>query len=453
MVQRWQAAAMAVSYYSAKPVAQNSAPGARCAIQEKIQPAAKRKPRVPTEDQEPASLESPTTSSTLPPAIRVAIKRRKLLVITVLVIVAVGSAVALLLPSRYIATTVILPPQQGGSAGAGMMAQLSSLGAMAGVGSSALGIRNPNDLQVALLKSRTVEDAMAARFHLQALYHAKYLSSTRKRWEKKTFIESGLKDGLIRLSVTDQDPRRAAELANGWVEEYLRFSATLAVSEASGRRLFFERQVTDARENLARAEEEMKQTEQRTGVMELDSQAHAMIAAAAMLRAQVAAKQVEIQAMRQFAADENPDLERAREELTSLEAQLAAMDVAHDRRSGDLVAPKGMVSQAGLEYARALREVKYRETVVSLLMRLYEMARMDEARQGSQAQVVDAAAVPDRPDSLFRIWIVLGALLVSLPLALAFALAAEAVAVLRAHLRRAGSWTLALEQAWGGGAQ
>jgi uncharacterized protein involved in exopolysaccharide biosynthesis len=383
----------------------------------------------------------------------VAIKRRKLVGIAALTIVGLGSAVALLLPSRYVATTVILPPQQGGSAGTAMMAQLSNLSSMTGVGASALGLKNPNDLQVSLLKSRTVEDAMVARFHLQALYNVKRLSSARKKWEKKTYIDNGLKDGLIRLSVTDRDPRRAAEMANGWVEEYRRLSANLAVNEASGRRLFFERQVNEASENLARAEEEMKQTEQRTGVMEMDGQAHAMIAAAAVLRAQVAAKKVEIQAMRQFAAEENPDLERAQQELSSLEAQLTAMDVAHDRLSGDLVAPKGTVSQAGLEYARALREVKYRETVVGLLMRLQEVARVDEARQGAQVQIVDAAVVPDRPTSLFRIWIVLGALLVSLPLALALALATEAVEVLLNHRRRSGSWILALEDAWGGGAR
>ncbi|MGD0294057.1 MAG: Wzz/FepE/Etk N-terminal domain-containing protein [Terracidiphilus sp.] len=404
---------------------------------------------MPTEDQELIVLASQTSTGTLPPVIRVAIKRGKLIGITTLAIVVLGLAVALLLPSRYTATTVILPPQQGGSAGAAMMAQLSSLSAMTGVGASALGIKNPNDLQVSLLKSRTVEDAMVARFHLQSLYHVKRISSARKRWEKKTFIDSGLKDGLLRLSVTDQDPQRAAEMANGWVEEYRRLSATLAVNEASGRRLFFERQVADARENLARAEEEMKQTEQRTGVIEMDGQTHAMIAAAAIIRAQVAAKQVEIQAMRQFAADENPDLERARQELSSLETQLAAMDVAHDRRNGDLVAPKGTVSQAGLEYERALREVKYSETVVSLLMRLQEVARVDEARQGAQAQVVDAAVIPDRPTLLFRIWIALGTLLVSLPMALALALATEAVEFLRALRRHAGSWPLALEQAWG----
>lgn len=408
---------------------------------------------MPTEDQESTELVSVISASTLPPIIRVAIKRRKLVGIAALTIVGLGSAVALLLPSRYVATTVILPPQQGGSAGTAMMAQLSNLSSMTGVGASALGLKNPNDLQVSLLKSRTVEDAMVARFHLQALYNVKRLSSARKKWEKKTYIDNGLKDGLIRLSVTDRDPRRAAEMANGWVEEYRRLSANLAVNEASGRRLFFERQVNEASENLARAEEEMKQTEQRTGVMEMDGQAHAMIAAAAVLRAQVAAKKVEIQAMRQFAAEENPDLERAQQELSSLEAQLTAMDVAHDRLSGDLVAPKGTVSQAGLEYARALREVKYRETVVGLLMRLQEVARVDEARQGAQVQIVDAAVVPDRPTSLFRIWIVLGALLVSLPLALALALATEAVEVLLNHRRRSGSWILALEDAWGGGAR
>ena len=406
---------------------------------------------MPTETLEPAIATSQAYTVSLPPIIRVALKRKKLIGIVALAVIALALAAALSLPRRYMATTVILPPQQSGSAGAAMMAQLSSLSAMAGAG--ALGIKNPNDLQVALLKSRSVEDAMAARFHLQALYRTKYASSARKRWEKKTFIEDGLKDGLIRLSVTDSDPQRAAELANGWVEEYQRFSATLAVSEASRRRLFFERQVADARENLARAEEEMKQTEQRTGVIELDGQAHAMIASAAMLRAQVAAKQVEIQAMRQFAADGNPDLERARQELSGLEGQLASMDVAKDRHSGDLVAPTGMVAQAGLDYARALREVKYREAVVNLLMHLYEMAQVDEAQKGSQAQVVDAAVVPDRPNSQFRIWIVLAGLLLALPLALLTALGTEVVEALRALRRRSASWTEALEHAWCGEAR
>ena len=406
---------------------------------------------MPTEIQEPAASTSESLSGSLPPIMQVAFKRKSMIGIIALAIAALASVVALLLPDRYTATMLILPPQQGGSAGAAMIAQLGSMGAMASA-AGAMGIKNPNDLHVALLKSRTVENAMVARFHLQQLYRKRYLSTTRKRWERLTAIDSGLKDGLIRLSVTDRDPRRAAELANGWVEEYRRFTATLAVTEASQRRLFFERQLSGAREALERAEEEMKQTEQRTGVMELDGQAHAMIASAAVLHAQVVAKQVEIQAMRQFAADQNPDLERAEQELSSLEGHLASMDLDNDRHGGDLVTPRGKVTQSGLEYSKALREVKYREMVQDLLTRQYEAARVDEARQGSQVQIVDPAAVPDRP-SPYRLWIVLGALLGALPLALLIAQAAEWSNDLRGLRRHSGSWAAVLEEACAGGAR
>ncbi len=209
------------------------------------------------------------SSSSLLALLRLALKHGKLVTATALAIVLLSVAIALLLPNLYTATVVLMPPQQSGPSGSAMMAQLGNLGAMASMGAGGLGIKNPNDLQVAFLKSVSVEDAMAARFNLQQLYRRKYLSTTRKRWERATKVDNGLKDGLIRLSVTDTDPRRAAEMANGWVEEYKRFSATLAVTEASQRRLFYERELIEAHEALARAEEDMKQTQQRTGVIEI----------------------------------------------------------------------------------------------------------------------------------------------------------------------------------------
>ncbi len=407
---------------------------------------------MPIEIQEATSQQPQGLAGVLLSMMRVGLKRWTTVGTTAAVIVSAASLTAVILPNLYTATAVILPPQQSGSAGAAMMAQLGSLGSMASL-AGGLGIKNPNDLQVALLKSQSVENAIVSRYHLQALYRRRYLSTARKRWERATTIDNGLKDGLIRLSVTDRDPRLAAEMANGWVEEYRRFSSSLAVSEASQRRLFFERQLAGARESLERAEEEMKQTEQQTGVIEMDGQAHAMIASAAALRAQVAAKQVEIQAMREYAAEQNPDLERARQELQALAGQLAAMDVVSDRRGGDLVAPRGKLSEASVAYARALRELKYREMVEQLLSRQCEIARVDEARQGSLVQVVDAASIPDRPNSLYRIWIVLVAALASLPTALMIALCAELASILRLRRRQAGSWYLALQQSWQGGAR
>ncbi len=399
---------------------------------------------MPIAEYESVTLTSSAHHGSLLSVLRVVMKWKRLVGITATAIIVLACAVALLLPKRYTATVVLLPPQQNGTTGAAMMAQLSNLGAMASAAGS-MGIKNPNDQQVALLKSRTVEDAMVERFHLQELYRREYLSATRKRWERATKIDNGLKDGLIRLSVTDQDPRRAADLANGWVEEYQRFTATLAITEASQRRLFYERQLSAAHEDLVRAEEDMKQTEQRTGVIEIEGQARAMIASAAILRGQLAAKQVEVRAMREFAADQNPDLVRAEQEWAGIEGQLSAMDAASDRSTGDLIAPKGKVTQAGLDYTRALREVKYRETIQDLLTRQYEGARVDEARQGALIQIIDPAVVPDRP-SPYRIWVVLGALLGALPLALFMAWAAEILAIAQHTRRLTGSWPAALEQ-------
>ena len=376
--------------------------------------------------------------------LRTALRRRKLVVSTAAAIGVLGTVAAMLLPARYTAKVILLPPQQSGTAGAAMMAQLSNMAGAAG-GSGGLSIKNPNDQQITLLKSRIVEEALVARFHLQALYGKRYVSSARKRWEKETSADNGLKDGLIRLTVTDSDPRRAAEMANAWVEEYRRFTASLALTEASQRRLFYEQQLDAARADLAHAEANLEQTEQRTGVIDIEGQDRGMIASAAVLRGQLAAKQIEIKAMREFAADGNPDLERAEQEASGMEAQLAAMDANADRKTGDLIAPKGKVTEAATEYESAMREVKYRETIQDLLMRQYEGARVDEARQGALIQVVEPAAPPDRP-SPYRLWILLGILLAALPLGVAAAQLAESASALRGLRLRSGSWLAALEQ-------
>lgn len=356
---------------------------------------------------------------------------RVLILRVAIVVIVAGIFTALLLPSIYTATVVLLPPQQGSSSGAALLAQLGSMGSLASMGANGLGIKNPNDLQVSLLKSESVENAMVHRFHLDEQYHKNYLSKARKKWESETHIDGGLKDGLIRLEVEDRDPRRAAELANGWVEEYKRFNSTLAVTEAQQRRLFFEQELKNAREELSRAEDALKQTEQRTGVIQLDGQAHAMIESAAVLRGQIAVREVEIRGLRSFATEQNPDLVRAEQELASLEGQLAQMDVNSRGRTGDLVAPRGSVTDAGLDYARALREVKYRETVYELLMRQYEVARVDEAREGAPVQIVDPASIPDRPSSLYRWWVFLSAMIMSVPIAFLCAFTVEAYAAVR----------------------
>ena len=337
-----------------------------------------------------------------------------------------GVVISLLLPVKYTAVTTILPPQQSSSAGAALMAQLGSLGSVASLAGGSLGLKNPNDLQVALMKSRTVEDAMLDRFHLVGLYEAKKRSDARKIFEKVVDIDNGAKSGLISISVTDRDPHRAEEMANGYVEEFKRLTAGLAVTEASQRRLFFEQQLAQSKDNLANAEEDLKRTEQKTGLMQLDSQTRATIELLADLRGQIAAKEVEITGIRSFATGENPELQMAEQQLAGLRAQEQKMGGAAEGATNALI-PKGNMQEASIEYVRKLRDVKYYETIFELLARQYEVAKVDEAKQGSLVQVVDRAIVPDRKSSPQRTLIVLGAAVLGLFFGAAWAFAREGV--------------------------
>jgi tyrosine-protein kinase Etk/Wzc len=342
------------------------------------------------------------------------LERKRFVVRFVMGAVAFAIALAFLLPIRYEAKIVLLPPPQNSSIGAAMLGQLGNLGSLGSLGGLAslagggFNLKSPADMYVSFLTSRTVEDAMIQRFGLMKEYREKRMSDTRKEFERRTTVVAGTKDGLIRLTLEDRDPKRAAELANGYVEEFRRLSASLAITEAARRRLFFEQQMEQARNNLTVAEEAMTKTQQSTGVLQIDSQARSLIESAAVLRAQVVAKQVQIEGMRSFATDDNPNLILAKQELAALQSQLQHVAGSQHDPGSDINLSKGRVTESGMEYLRRYRDLKYEETVFELLAKEFEIAKIDEAREGSIIQVVDAAVPPDKRSSPHRTLIVIG---------------------------------------------
>ena len=310
-----------------------------------------------------------------------------------------------------------------------MTAQLGSLSGAAGLagGGGGLSLKNPDDLVVAMLKSRTVEDAMVQQFGL--LQDIISDSISRQRPSSINDRHRNTKDGLIHIAVDDRNPQRAAELANGYVEQLRKLSEHLAITEAAQRRLFFEQQLEQAKNNLVTAEEALKQTEQQTGLIQLDSQARALIESAVSLRAQIAAKEVQIESLQTFATPQNAQLLQAQKELEGLRVQLAKLGGSEAESGTNLIVPKGKVPEAGMEYLRKYREVKYQETIFEILARQFEVAKLDEAREGALIQVVDSGIPPDARSSPKRTLIVLGATLFGL-------LVGAFTALLRAGLER-----------------
>lgn len=346
-------------------------------------------------------------------------RHRKLIYRTPLVTAFLAAGLSFALPNVYKAQTDLLPPQQNQS---GAAALLSQLGSAAGIASGVAGIKNPNDLYVGMLKSRTVADRLIQRFDLKRVYDTESQEKARKYLEKDTSVTSG-KDGLISIEFESKDKKLVAAVANGYVEELLRLTKVLAVTEASQRRVFFEQQLEQSKNNLAKAEVKLKSALDNRGVISVDAESRAIVETSARLKAQISAKEIQINSMRAFVTSNHPEYRRAEEELASLSKELSNLE---NGRGKDLAESQGEKAQAsGFENIQVLRDVKYYQMLYEILAKQYEVARLDEAKEPSVVQVLDAAVEPEQKIKPKRLFVVLIAVALSLVVSVAWALVRE----------------------------
>ena len=318
------------------------------------------------------------TELTLTDALRSLRRHLALLVALPLALGIAALGATYLIAPVFTATTTILPPQPSQSGAANALASLGALGSLA---AGAAGVATPADRYVALMQSTTVSDRLIDQFKLMDVYEAKFRVDARKALAIRTRFVIGKKDGLITIEFEDIVPQRAADIANRYVEELRHLTGSLAVTEAQQRRAFFEEQLKLARDRLVRAQESLQASGFSSGALKAQPQAAAE--AYARLRAQAAAAEVQLHAMRVELADNTPEVRNQQAVLDALREQL--------KRAGQPSEIKG-----DPDFIGRYREFKYQEGLFELYSRQFEIARADEAREGTLIQVVDAAAPPER---------------------------------------------------------
>jgi uncharacterized protein involved in exopolysaccharide biosynthesis len=280
----------------------------------------------------------------------------------------------------FTATTKFMPPQQQQSSAASLLAGLGALGGLAGAAGV---IKNPADQYVAFLKSRTVQDALIERFKLTERYEEKFNEDTRTKLGANVLIASG-KDGLITIDASDKDPAFAAELANAHIEELSKLTNRLAITEAQQRRVFFEKQLTKAKDNLIKSEQALKASGVNSSA--LKASPLAAVEGLAKLKATITAQEIKLASMRGYLTESAPDFKQAQTELFAMRSQMDRAEKAEPPSAGG----------SGSDYITRFRDFKYHETLFELFAKQYEMARVDESREGALIQVVDTALPPER---------------------------------------------------------
>ena len=336
----------------------------------------------------------------------------KLLLLGPLAAGVVAVAATYLVQPTFTARTTFLPPQSPNSASSA----LASLGALANVAGGAAGIRTPADQFVALMQSTTVQDSMIDRFDLMKRYEKELRSDSRLSLGQNSRVSLSKRDGIITVEVDDESPQRATEMANGYVEELRRLSSTLAITEAQARRTFFERQLAQTRDRLAAAQVALQASGFNAGA--LKSEPRAAAEAFAKLRAEATAADVRLQSLRSSLVDGAPEVVQQQAALSALRSQVSKME-------------SETIKDGGVDYITRFREFKYQETLFDLFSRQYELARVDEAREGMLLQVVDVATVPDRKSKPRRALVGVGTTLGTAVILVLWVLGADALRRLR----------------------
>lgn len=331
-----------------------------------------------TNSNAPQAAEQDDDEISLLDLLQVVVDNLRLLVLGPLACGLAALGISFAIPPTFTAKTQFLPPQQQQSAAASMLASLGALGGLAG---AATGLKNPADQYVAFMKSVSVQDALIDRFRLIEKYDAKLKTDARLALTSNLRITSG-KDGLISVEVDDEDPTFAADLANAHVEELRKLLSRLAVTEAQQRRMFFEKQLEQTKDNLAKADLALKSSGINSSV--LKSSPASAVEAVARLKAGISVQEVKLGAMRNYLTENSPEFKQALSELGSLKAQLAKAEKEEpaDRGSSD--------------YVSRYREFKYQETMFELFAKQFELAKVDESREGAVIQVLDTAEPPER---------------------------------------------------------
>lgn len=257
---------------------------------------------------------------------------------------------------------------------------LQGLGPLGGLAGAATGLKNPSDQFVSFLRSDSVERGVVERFKLKERYRAEMTIDAMYVLDASIKITSG-KDGLIGIEVDDKDPIFAAQLANGFIDELRKLLDRVAVTEAQQRRAFFEQQLAKTQDKLKVAQGELQKSGIREGT--LRSEPRAAAEAYAALKAQVTAAEVTLQAMRGRVTEQSSEYRVAKASLTALRAQLSKAETADSAAASD-------------DYIGKYRDFKYLETVFDMFAKQYELAKLDEAKEGATIQVVDVALPPER---------------------------------------------------------
>jgi uncharacterized protein involved in exopolysaccharide biosynthesis len=316
----------------------------------------------------------------------------------------VGCLVALLIPAQYESSAYLMPPDNQSTSGLAMLASLSAksgnIGAVAG---DLLGVKSSGALFVRILASRTIQDRLIARFQLKKVYSIKLDEGARRKLAENSSLSEDRKNGVIQISVTDRDPKRAAAVAQAYVDELNVLVAELSTSAAHRERVFLEERLTAVKQDLDDASQKFSQFASKNTAIDIKEQGRSMVDAASKLQGELIAAEAQLKGLEEIYTSNNVRVIGLKARVSELQRQLEKLGgkgiTATDQTGGSYDSGYPSIRELpilGVTYSDLYRRTRIEETVYETLTQQYELAKVQEAKETPSVKVLDAPLVPER---------------------------------------------------------
>ncbi len=357
------------------------------------------------DDRNPAPQQNDGDEINLLEYLLIIVKHKKTIFMTCLAAFIVSCIITLLMPSIYTSTARILPPQDGKAGLSSMLSGVSDLASLAGISVGG----GSGELYAGMLKSRSIADVIIDKFNLMQVYDQEYRVKAYEALSESVNISVGKDDGIISVVVEDEDPKRAAAMANTYIDELKKLNVRLNLNSSGRERQFLEERLELVNKNLSKAEDSLKEFQEKNKAIRIDDQASAIIEAIAELKGTLASKEVELGVLLSSQTEKNPQVIALREGISQIKDQIYRLEQSPkgSNTSNDIFLSTAQVPELGVQYARLLREFKVQETLYELLTKQYEIAKINETRNTSTIQVLDNGVVADKKSKPKRIYIVI----------------------------------------------
>jgi uncharacterized protein involved in exopolysaccharide biosynthesis len=376
-------------------------------------------PEIVASDQSAALREERVeTSPSLLPYAQLFWTNRRLLSRAAAYALIASTLIAFLIPVRYQSVTRLMPPDGQSGSALGILAAISGKGGpgLGGLAGDLLGVKSSGALFVGIISSESAQDALIQKFDLKKVYRDSKIEDARKDLAERTDVSEDRKSGIITIGVTDHDPKRAAAMAQAYVNELDRLVAQVSTSSARRERLFLEDRLQKVKLDLDSAAKNFSDFASKNTAIDIPAQGKAMVEAAATLQGQLIAAQAELSALQQIYTNNNVRVRAAEARIGELKKKLNEIGGAGSQ--DDLNAEKSLYPSIrklpllGVTYADLFRQTKIEETVFELLTQQYELAKVQEAKEIPTVKVLDVAIVPTKKSFPPRmVLVVLGTML------------------------------------------